>query len=153
MGKIWETLAHSRFQVRSRVFNLFPIYSNSLLDQRWYMFQNMGPAPSARSGHAMASIGPRVFVLGGLGAEFMNPTKPEDPTLIHVLDTSMLFLPFTQSLLTIAGRAHQVPRLEQDGPAECPQRNQQHEKVFCDCSFTSATHGCRFFPHTRSLGV
>jgi hypothetical protein len=51
------------------------------------MFQNMGPAPSARSGHAMASIGPRVYVLGGLGAEFMNPNK-EDPTVMHVLDTS-----------------------------------------------------------------
>jgi hypothetical protein len=50
------------------------------------MFQNMGPAPTARSGHAMASMGARVFVLGGLGAE-MNP-KSEDPTLIHVLDTS-----------------------------------------------------------------
>ena len=56
------------------------------------MFQNMGPAPSPRSGHAMASMGPRVFVLGGLGAEFMNPTRPEDPTSVHVLDTSSYFI-------------------------------------------------------------
>ena len=52
------------------------------------MFQNMGPAPSSRSGHAMASVGTRVFVLGGLGGVSLNPGKPEDPTIIHVLDTS-----------------------------------------------------------------
>ena len=56
------------------------------------MFQNMGPAPSPRSGHAMASMGPRVFVLGGLGAEFMNPARPEDLTMVHVLDTSSYFI-------------------------------------------------------------
>ena len=48
------------------------------------MFQNMGPAPSSRSGHAMASVGTRVFVLGG---ESMT-TKSEDPNMLHVLDTS-----------------------------------------------------------------
>lgn len=39
----------------------------------------------------MASMGSRVFVLGGLGGESLNPAKPEDPTLIHVLDTSESF--------------------------------------------------------------
>ena len=38
----------------------------------------------------MASMGSRVFVLGGIGGESANPLKPEDPTLIHVLDTSKL---------------------------------------------------------------
>lgn len=52
------------------------------------MFQKMGPAPTARSGHAMASMGTRVFVLGGLGGESLNPAKPEDHTQVHVLDTS-----------------------------------------------------------------
>ncbi|KAF9244530.1 hypothetical protein BU15DRAFT_85909 [Melanogaster broomeanus] len=55
-------------------------------NQRWYMFQNMGPAPSARSGHAMASMGTRVFVLGG---ESFAPTKGDDHGIINVLDTSM----------------------------------------------------------------
>lgn len=49
------------------------------------MFQNMGPSPTGRSGHAMASVGTRVFVLGG---ESFTPTKTDDPTLVHVLDTS-----------------------------------------------------------------
>lgn len=36
----------------------------------------------------MASMGSRVFVLGGIGPDSMNPAKSEDNTLIHVLDTS-----------------------------------------------------------------
>ncbi len=36
----------------------------------------------------MASMGSRVFVLGGLGGESLNPQKPDDPSIIHVLDTS-----------------------------------------------------------------
>ncbi|KAG1744294.1 hypothetical protein EDB19DRAFT_1632944, partial [Suillus lakei] len=48
--------------------------------------QNMGPAPSGRSGHAMASVGTRVFVLGG---ESFMPTKDYNHEIINVLDTSM----------------------------------------------------------------
>ncbi|KAI1789772.1 hypothetical protein LXA43DRAFT_1096023 [Ganoderma leucocontextum] len=62
-------------------------------NQRWYMFQKMGPAPSPRSGHAMASMGSRVFVLGGLGGESLNPQKPDDPSIIHVLDTKHIKYP------------------------------------------------------------
>ncbi|KZT75075.1 hypothetical protein DAEQUDRAFT_659712 [Daedalea quercina L-15889] len=63
-------------------------------NQRWYMFQKMGPAPTPRSGHSMASMGSRVFVLGGLGGESLgNPAKPEDPTIIHVLDTKHIKYP------------------------------------------------------------
>ncbi|THV06018.1 hypothetical protein K435DRAFT_711984 [Dendrothele bispora CBS 962.96] len=61
-----------------------------LSNQRWYMFQNMGPAPSGRSGHAMASIGSRVFVLGG---ESFTPSKPEDSNYIHVLETKHIKYP------------------------------------------------------------
>ncbi|KAJ6520481.1 hypothetical protein C8R45DRAFT_61789 [Mycena sanguinolenta] len=50
--------------------------------QRWYMFQNMGPSPSGRSGHAMASFGKKVYVLGGVPSD---PSKTDD---FHVLDTS-----------------------------------------------------------------
>lgn len=57
----------------------------NIVDKRWYMFQNMGPSPSGRSGHAMASMGTRVFVLGG---ESFTPSKTDDPSIIHVLDTS-----------------------------------------------------------------
>jgi hypothetical protein len=49
------------------------------------MFQNMGPSPSGRSGHAMASNGTRVFVLGG---ESSAGAQADETALIHVLDTS-----------------------------------------------------------------
>ena len=52
------------------------------------MFQNMGPSPNGRSGHAMASAGSRVFVLGG---ESFSAPKSDDPALVHVLDTSASF--------------------------------------------------------------
>ncbi|KIP12569.1 hypothetical protein PHLGIDRAFT_97993 [Phlebiopsis gigantea 11061_1 CR5-6] len=68
-----------------------------LSNQRWYMFQKMGPAPSARSGHAMASMGSRVFVLGGLGGASLDPAKPDDPSLVHVLDTKHIKYPTTSS--------------------------------------------------------
>lgn len=51
------------------------------------MFQNMGPAPTVRSGHSMAAVGTRVFVLGG---ESSAPGQLDDPTIVHVLDTSKL---------------------------------------------------------------
>ncbi|KAG5647562.1 hypothetical protein DXG03_008915 [Asterophora parasitica] len=59
-------------------------------NQRWYMFQNMGPSPSGRSGHAMASVGSRVYVLGG---ESFTPSKTDDPSLVHVLDTKHIKYP------------------------------------------------------------
>ncbi|KAL0951449.1 hypothetical protein HGRIS_008138 [Hohenbuehelia grisea] len=61
-------------------------------NQRWYMFQNMGPSPSGRSGHAMAAVGTKVFVLGG---ESFGPSRPEDTGIIHVLDTKHIKYPET----------------------------------------------------------
>ena len=53
------------------------------------MFQNMGVPPSGRSGHAMASIGSKVFVVGG---ESFAPSKGDDPNVIYVLDTSQYII-------------------------------------------------------------
>lgn len=49
------------------------------------MFQNMGPAPTGRSGHAMATFQKKVLVIGG---ESYTSEKADDPSCIHVLDTS-----------------------------------------------------------------
>ncbi|KAG2098974.1 uncharacterized protein F5147DRAFT_839526 [Suillus discolor] len=59
-------------------------------NQRWYMFQNMGPAPSSRLSHAMASMGTRVFVLGG--ESFMS-TKGDDNGIINIIDTKHIKYP------------------------------------------------------------
>lgn len=57
------------------------------IDQRWYMFQNMGPAPTARSGHAMVAAHGKIFVVGG-EANASSPQVRDDPSVLHVLDTS-----------------------------------------------------------------
>ncbi|OCH85622.1 galactose oxidase [Obba rivulosa] len=51
-------------------------------DHRWFMFQNIGPTPSARSGHAITSTESRILVFGG---ESFGSATPEDNT-IHVLN-------------------------------------------------------------------
>src|SRR5712672_2387764 len=53
--------------------------------QRWFKFHNVGPSPQGRWGHAIASDGTRVFVLGG----YSNGAHAGDTSLIHVFDTSM----------------------------------------------------------------
>ncbi len=61
------------------------------LGQRWFMFKNMGPGPSARWGNAMASVGSKVVALGGLptpGSEKSNAdVGAGDTNAVHVLDT------------------------------------------------------------------
>ncbi|CAI2167073.1 18308_t:CDS:10 [Funneliformis geosporum] len=50
-------------------------------DQRWFMFQKMGPAPSSRSRHTMTAAGDKILVLGG---ESMNSPKPDEEGIIHI---------------------------------------------------------------------
>lgn len=60
--------------------------------QRWYTFQNMGPAPSPRSGLAMTTFGNKIFVYGGepsLGA----PRNTEELQQMFVLDTGKIRYP------------------------------------------------------------
>ncbi|KAK4046292.1 hypothetical protein OIV83_006166 [Microbotryomycetes sp. JL201] len=59
-------------------------------NQRWFMFQNMGPAPSGRSGHAMATYQNKVLVLGG---ESYTSQRADDPAFVHILDTSKIKYP------------------------------------------------------------
>lgn len=59
-------------------------------NQRWYMFQNMGPSPSGRSGHRMAAQGTKVWVLGG---ESFAPVKGDEINSFHCLDTRHIRYP------------------------------------------------------------
>jgi len=62
--------------------------------RRWFMFQKMGPAPSPRTGHAMATVGSRVFVVGGRSAESCKDAVNQDDTpAVHVLDTKHITYP------------------------------------------------------------
>jgi len=66
---------------------------------RWFRFRNMGPAPSARSGHAMAAVNSTAFVLGGLS----HTTNPfDDLSVVHLLETgSIKFPPLNVSPLKV----------------------------------------------------
>lgn len=88
-----------------------------ITNNRWFMFQNMGPSPSGRSGHAMASMGTRVFVLGG---ESYAPSKPEDSTLIHVLDTKHIKYPDPSSKPPPANGAAITGRKSSIGGPQAP---------------------------------
>ncbi|MBW0493722.1 hypothetical protein O181_033437 [Austropuccinia psidii MF-1] len=66
-------------------------------NQRWYMFQNMGPAPVGRSGHSMASWQGKVYVLGG---ESYTSPRSDDPSIVHVLDTAKIKYPLDPSTST-----------------------------------------------------
>ncbi|KAK8858500.1 hypothetical protein IAR55_002727 [Kwoniella newhampshirensis] len=63
-----------------------------LSNQRWYMFQNMGPAPSARSGHAMVAAAGKIFIVGGEANQALTEAR-DDPAMIHILDTSKIKYP------------------------------------------------------------
>lgn len=87
-------------------------------NQRWYMFQNMGPSPTARSGHAMASMGSRVFVLGG---ESFTPARGDDHGIIHVLDTKHIKYPDANKPPTGA-----APNSNAGNPSRKPGTPSQH---------------------------
>ncbi|KTW30365.1 hypothetical protein T552_00838 [Pneumocystis carinii B80] len=56
---------------------------------RWYIFQNMGPSPSPRSGHVLTSFGQKIIVLGG--EDSLN--RIEDSSISYILDTSKIRYP------------------------------------------------------------
>ncbi|SOV01299.1 related to KEL1 - involved in cell fusion and morphology [Ustilago sp. UG-2017a] len=70
--------------------DLGDLASFKITNQRWYMFANMGPSPSGRSGHALSTFQNKVVVLGG---ESFTGAKPDDPATLHVLDTAKIKYP------------------------------------------------------------
>ncbi|KAF2856554.1 hypothetical protein T440DRAFT_383350 [Plenodomus tracheiphilus IPT5] len=59
--------------------------------RRWYMFQNMGHSPSARSGHSMTSFGKHVVVLAGEPSS--SVADRNELSLGYILDTSKIRYP------------------------------------------------------------
>ncbi|KAG0165408.1 Negative regulator of mitotic exit [Apophysomyces sp. BC1034] len=57
--------------------------------QRWYMFQNMGPTPSARFGLTFTAIKDKMYVLGGES----GIGKMDDASLVYVLDSAKIKYP------------------------------------------------------------
>lgn len=63
--------------------------------RRWYMFQNMGHSPSARSGHSMTAFGKNVVVLAGEPSS--SPSDRTELSLAYILDTSKIRYPANES--------------------------------------------------------
>lgn len=59
--------------------------------RRWYSFQNMGPAPSPRSGHSMTAFGKQIIVLAGEPSS--APRDPAELSMSYILDTSKIRYP------------------------------------------------------------
>jgi hypothetical protein len=59
--------------------------------RRWYMFQNMGHSPSARSGHSMTSFGKHVVVLAGEPSS--SASDRNELSQAYILDTSKIRYP------------------------------------------------------------
>lgn len=66
-----------------------PSLLTSLKGQRWFMFQNMGPAPSPRFGSTFAAVGDKIIAMGG---ESTSGKSDENPYAVHVLDCSKYML-------------------------------------------------------------
>ncbi|KAH9812265.1 hypothetical protein DFH28DRAFT_899475 [Melampsora americana] len=93
-------------------------------NQRWYMFQNMGPAPAGRSGHTMASWQGKVYVLGG---ESYTSARPDDPSIVHVLDTGKIKYPpdpatVARQQLQASSRKTSIPNLNSPPPGSTSSR-------------------------------
>ncbi|KAK9367673.1 hypothetical protein V1509DRAFT_625899 [Lipomyces kononenkoae] len=99
--------------------------SLKLTTNRWYTFQNMGKAPSARSGHTMSVVGSKIFTMGGQGA----PGSPEDHSIAFVLDTGRIRYPAEEKEQTEVERPITKPT---STPRENGQRTPntpQHERL------------------------
>ncbi|PKX98170.1 putative cell polarity protein (Tea1) [Aspergillus novofumigatus IBT 16806] len=59
--------------------------------RRWYSFQNMGPAPSPRSGHSMTAFGKQIIVLAGEPSS--APRDPVELSMTYILDTTKIRYP------------------------------------------------------------
>ncbi|CAO3563734.1 unnamed protein product [Mortierella alpina] len=64
-------------------------YAFRIQERRWYLFQNMGPVASPRSGHTMCTIKDRIYVLGGESEQ----TKQEDSAQIYYLEIPKIRFP------------------------------------------------------------
>ena len=54
----------------------------------WFTFQDIGLAPSPRSGLCMSNHGSKIYVVGG--ESYLDPRREEEMSMIYTLDTSKL---------------------------------------------------------------
>lgn len=67
-----------------------------ITSRRWFTFQNMGPAPSPRSGHSMTAFGKQIVVLAGEPSS--APRNIDELSMVYVLDTGKIRYPNDQQI-------------------------------------------------------
>ncbi|KAI4192897.1 MAG: hypothetical protein LQ346_004096 [Caloplaca aetnensis] len=67
-----------------------------ITSRRWFTFQNMGPAPSPRSGHTMTAFGKQIVVAAGEPSS--APRNGEELSMVYVLDTAKIRYPNDQQI-------------------------------------------------------
>ena len=67
-----------------------------ITSRRWYTFQNMGPAPSPRSGHSMTAYDKQIVVLAGEPSSVQR--DPNELSLVYLLDTAKIRYPDDQQI-------------------------------------------------------
>ncbi|ORX61572.1 galactose oxidase [Hesseltinella vesiculosa] len=81
--------------------DLNDLYGYRINDRCWFMFQNMGQAPSPRHDHALAVLGHRICVIGGNA-----PTESKsDLDLVHILDHDIITYPPASDVPSVVPRA------------------------------------------------
>ncbi|KAF9121264.1 Negative regulator of mitotic exit, partial [Mortierella sp. GBA39] len=100
-------------------------YAFRIHERRWYLFQNVGPAPSQRSGHTMCTVKDKIYIIGGESEQ----TKMEDPAYIYYLEIPNI--QFSDSPTAAAPRqvssAKLVPNRPNDGAGQQQQQQIQGE--------------------------
>ncbi|KAF9987442.1 Negative regulator of mitotic exit [Mortierella antarctica] len=64
-------------------------YAFRIHERRWYLFQNVGPAPSPRSGHTMCTVKDKIFILGGESEQ----SRMEDAAQIYFVEIPKIRFP------------------------------------------------------------
>lgn len=67
-----------------------------ITSRRWFTFQNMGPAPSPRSGHTMTAFGKQIVVAAGEPSS--APRNNDELSMVYVLDTMKIRYPNDQQI-------------------------------------------------------
>ncbi|KAL8686912.1 MAG: hypothetical protein Q9218_006773 [Villophora microphyllina] len=67
-----------------------------ITSRRWFTFQNMGPAPSPRSGHSMTAFGKQIVVVAGEPSS--APREVNELSMVYVLDTAKIRYPDDRSI-------------------------------------------------------
>ncbi|CAG8377640.1 unnamed protein product [Penicillium salamii] len=84
--------------------------------RRWYSFQNMGPAPSPRSGHSMTAFGKQIIVMAGEPSS--APRDATELSMSYILDTSKIRYPNdSQSGTRVPDAGSRKTSVDKQGPS------------------------------------